>query len=281
MSGTKLNLFTSPDPAFASAVECFSASMRGRLKLSLTHFDDTTVPAIAAGSIAECDGDLYEFEAEEAISTTDPITSATVADGIVYVMLIPAAGAVTAAFTATPPVWDALLYGWYCAESGFENCRYVAGCTKASAAYSGKGYFNNRLPVGHVKDFHTSIIRFPYMSIYRQTLSRSAIAEFFAEVGETYGAGDGSTTFLEPDCRGRKTIGLDNQGGASANRVTDAAADTLGGAGGIESHVHDYIGASFPPPLGGFTADAGPAPRTDEPSHMNPYIASNKAVKFI
>lgn len=275
MSGTKLNLFTSPDPAFASAVECFAASMRGKLRLSLTHWDDTTVPAIAAGSIAECDGDLYEFEAEEAISTTDPITSATVADGIVYVMLIPAAGAVTAAFTATPPVWDALLYGWYCAESGFENCRYVAGCTKASAAYSGKGYFNNRLPVGHVKDFHTSIIRFPYMSIYGKTLSRTGFAEFFAEVGEIYGAGDGSTTFLEPDPRGREIIGLDNQGGVAAGRVDDAVA--LGDTGGVETHLHATE------PAGGTFAWQPLNDRVilTSVSHVPPFIACNKAVKFI
>lgn len=272
MSGTKLNLFTSPDPAFSAVVECFAACMRGKLRLSLTHWDDTTVPAIAAGSIAECDGDLYEFESEEAISTTDPITSATVADGIVYVMLVPAAGAVTAAFTATPPVWDALLYGWYCAESGFENCRYVAGCTKATAAYSGKGYFNNRLPVGHVNFFGTDLIRFPYMPIYGKTLSRTAFAWLFAETGETYGAGDGSTTFLEPDLRGRKPIGLDNQGGISANRVTAAQADILGGAAGSE--YGSELSFRFNDP---FEPISYPVPSYV----MNPYIAMNAAVKFI
>ncbi len=275
MSGTLLNNFTSPDPAFASVVECLAASMRGHLALSLTHWDDTTVPAIAAGSIAECDGDLYEFEAEEAISTTDPITESTVADGVVYVMLIPSGGAVTAAFTATPPVWDALLYGWYCPESGFENCRYVAGCTKATAVYSGKGFFNNRLPVGHVNFFGTDIIRFPYMSIYGKALSRAAFAQFFAEVGETYGAGDGSTTFSEPDGRGREIIGLDNQGGTAAGIV--AAATALGVAGGDETHLHATE------PAGGTFAWQPLNDRVilTSVSHIPPFMANNAAVKFI
>lgn len=272
MSGTKLNLFTSPDPAFAGAVECFAACMRGKLRISLTHWDDTTVPAIAAGSVAECDGGLYEFLADEAISTTDPITSATVADGIVYCMLIPSGGAVTAAFTATPPIWNALLHGWYCAESGFESCRYVAGMTKASAAYSGKGFFNDRLPVGHVKDFHASIIRFPYVPIYGKTLSRTVFAEFFAEVGEIYGAGDGSTTFLEPDIRGRKIIGLDNQGGTSAGRVTTGQPNILGGSGGDENGTLEYLFEDNP---------ASGWHNVYKQPIMNPYIAMNAAVKFI
>lgn len=273
MSGTKRSLFTSPDPAFASVVECFAACMRGKLRLSLTHWDDTTVPAIAAESIAECDGDLYEFETEEAISTTDPITSATVADGIVYVMLIPAAGAVTAAFTATPPVWDALLYGWYCAESGFENCRYVAGCTKASAAYSGKGYFNNHIQVGHTKKEFSSTIRFPYILAYGQEISRASFAVLFAEAGTIGGVGDGSTTFNVPDLRGRKIIGLDNQGGASANRVTAATADALGGAAGGEGGAE--LSFTYKEMLGGYFDYKCPS------YVINPFMACNRAVKFI
>lgn len=277
MSGTKINLFSSPDPAFASAVECFAACMRGKLRLSLTHWNDTTVPAIAAGSIAECDGDLYEFETEEAISTTDPITSATVADGIVYVMLIPDNDEITAAFTATPPVWDALLYGWYCAESGFENCRYVAGCTKSSTEYSGKGYFNNNIQVGHVKKEFSSTIRFPYILAYGQEISRTAFAVLFAEIGTIGGVGDGSTTFNVPDLRGRKIIGLDNQGGVAAGRVTWGASTTLGGVGGHENgdggNFYMVIGPFSEPPAQAYRYGSGPI--------MNPYIACNKAVKFI
>ncbi len=68
-------------------------------------------------------------------------------------------------------------------------------------------------------------------------VSRTQYAALFAVIGTTYGAGDGSTTFNLPDLRGRVPVGLDNMGGASANRVTAAQADSLGGAMGEETHV--------------------------------------------
>lgn len=83
---------------------------------------------------------------------------------------------------------------------------------------------------------------------YGQAVSRITYANLFSQIGTTYGAGDGVTTFNLPDLRGRVMIGLDNMGGTSANRVTAAAADTLGGTGGSEtisvsqmpSHDHSF-----------------------------------------
>lgn len=43
--------------------------------------------------------------------------------------------------------------------------------------------------------------------------------------------------FPLPDVRGRTVIGLDNLGGTSANRITDAAADLVGGVLGTETHT--------------------------------------------
>lgn len=66
--------------------------------------------------------------------------------------------------------------------------------------------------------------------------------------------GNGATTFGLPDFRGRFPLGLDNMNGSSANRVTNTAADALGGNAGQESvtvretnlpeHEHDLSGAS-------------------------------------
>ena len=65
---------------------------------------------------------------------------------------------------------------------------------------------------------------------------------------------NGATTFGLPDFRGRFALGLDNMNGPSANRVTNAAADALGGNAGQEAvtvrsnnlpeHEHDLQGAS-------------------------------------
>lgn len=68
-------------------------------------------------------------------------------------------------------------------------------------------------------------------------VSRTTYATLFAAIGTTYGVGDGSTTFNLPDLRGRIIAGLDNLGGSSANRVTNANADSLGGVHGSETHT--------------------------------------------
>jgi len=64
----------------------------------------------------------------------------------------------------------------------------------------------------------------------------------------------GVNTFALPDMRGRFPMGLDNLGGVSANRVTDIAADAIGGNAGTETknidvnnlpeHEHDLEGES-------------------------------------
>lgn len=66
-------------------------------------------------------------------------------------------------------------------------------------------------------------------------VSRTTYARLFAKIADTFGVGDGVTTFNVPDLRGRFPLGLDNLGGSSANRVTDTDADTLGGADGDET----------------------------------------------
>ncbi|MDO8356974.1 MAG: tail fiber protein [Nitrospirota bacterium] len=72
------------------------------------------------------------------------------------------------------------------------------------------------------------------LETYGQLVSRVTYPNLFSQIGTTYGAGDGVTTFGLPDTRGRVMVSLDNLGGSSANRITAAAADTLGGSGGTE-----------------------------------------------
>jgi microcystin-dependent protein len=65
---------------------------------------------------------------------------------------------------------------------------------------------------------------------------------------------NGVSKFTLPDFRGRFALGLDNMGGPSANRVTNLAADAIGGNAGGEAatlttdnlpeHEHDLEGAS-------------------------------------
>ena len=67
-------------------------------------------------------------------------------------------------------------------------------------------------------------------------ISRTIYAALFAEIGTTYGAGDGSTTFQLPDLRGRFLVGRDGMWpAAAAGRTTTGShgvdAATLGATG--------------------------------------------------
>jgi microcystin-dependent protein len=59
-------------------------------------------------------------------------------------------------------------------------------------------------------------------------VSRTAYADLFAVIGTSFGTGDGSTTFILPDLRGRSPVGM-GQGIGLSDRV-------LGAAGGAEKH---------------------------------------------
>lgn len=63
-----------------------------------------------------------------------------------------------------------------------------------------------------------------------QAVSRSTYPALYLAIGDTWGAGDGATTFNVPDFRGREFRGLDNMGGTDAGRIS--ASNTLGGTGG-------------------------------------------------
>ena len=60
-------------------------------------------------------------------------------------------------------------------------------------------------------------------------ISRTTYSALFGVIGETYGAGDGSTTFKLPDMRGRVGVGA-GLGSGLTNRVVAAE-------GGAEAHV--------------------------------------------
>lgn len=70
-----------------------------------------------------------------------------------------------------------------------------------------------------------------------RAISRASYAGLFDVLGILYGVGDGATTFHLPDFRGRVAVGRDNMGVGSANRLTSAQADVMGGNGGGESVI--------------------------------------------
>ena len=100
------------------------------------------------------------------------------------------------------------------------------------------GYFGPAKVVGEVFDYAGATAPALCLFCYGQAVSRTTYAALFAVLSTTYGAGDGSTTFNLPDLRGRVIAGKDDMGGTSANRLTSPInGDTLGAAGGTESHT--------------------------------------------
>lgn len=110
---------------------------------------------------------------------------------------------------------------------------------KVGLAQGGIGFLlENLLPAGLVFDYAGTTPPTGFLLCYGQAVSRTTYAKLFAAIGTTYGAGDGSTTFNLPDYRGVVTAGLDNMGGAAANRLIAPwiAGNTLGAISGAQYH---------------------------------------------
>jgi hypothetical protein len=153
MAGDKVNTYANDDTNILALQLTTDKTFKGYHQLTLTNYDNTTVPAIAAGSAIEVNGALYKFDSEEAISTTDPVTSAAVADGTVYVCIIPGATTCTAAFTATAPTWSDSKQGWY-GTGGSANYRYVEiVIIKYATSYSKDKTYSNILKKGYKTEF--------------------------------------------------------------------------------------------------------------------------------
>jgi microcystin-dependent protein len=97
------------------------------------------------------------------------------------------------------------------------------------------------VPIGCGTDYWGTSAPTGWLFAYGQTLDSVANPEYaalFAVLGTTYG-GTGATAFMLPDKRGRVSVGQDDMGGTSANRLTGATGsldgDTLGATGGAET----------------------------------------------
>lgn len=109
----------------------------------------------------------------------------------------------------------------------------------ASTDMATVGQVQSAAPIGSVISFAGSSAPTGWMLCAGQTLSRTTYASLFSVIGESFGAGDGSTTFRLPDCRGRVEVGKDDMGGADAARLSffGSVAKIIGGVFGTASHV--------------------------------------------
>lgn len=128
------------------------------------------------------------------------------------------------------------------------------------------------LPIGMVLPYAGLTEPAGYLFCYGQAVSRTTYAALYAIVADTYGAGDGSTTFNLPDLRGRTVAGQDDMGGSSANRLTAADdglnGDTLGATGGTEAQV--LLTGNLPPYTPSGTNTSGAASFTYSGASFQP-----------
>jgi microcystin-dependent protein len=85
------------------------------------------------------------------------------------------------------------------------------------------------IPVGTIVGYGSSVPPTGYLACNGATVNRVTYANLFAVIGERYGAGDGVSTFLLPDFRGRCPIGAGTGSGLTAR--------TTGTLLGEETHV--------------------------------------------
>src|SRR5712691_9698334 len=116
---------------------------------------------------------------------------------------------------------------------------YVATYYNATAEWLLHGFYGNpyNVPLGGMLEFTgTTAPNSSFVLPFGQAISRTIYAAYFAMVGTTYGAGDGSTTFNVIDKRGRVSAGKTNMGGSDAGGITTAGSGidgtTLGASGG-------------------------------------------------
>src|SRR6266540_96180 len=119
---------------------------------------------------------------------------------------------------------------------------YVATYYNATQEWILHGFYGNpyNVPLGGMLEFTgTTAPNSSFVLPFGQAISRTTYAAYFAMVGTTYGAGDGSTTFNVIDKRGRVSAGKDDMGGSATSRITTAGSSvdgaTLGASGGAQN----------------------------------------------
>jgi len=96
-------------------------------------------------------------------------------------------------------------------------------------------------PTGSIVIAASSAVPDGHFEADGSAVSRTTYADLFAEIGDSFGAGDGSTTFNIPDLRGEFIRGWDHGAGSDPNAASRAGGDTVGSSQNdeIKTHTHN------------------------------------------
>lgn len=143
----------------------------------------------------------------------------------------------------------------------------ITGVLPVANGGTGSSAGASSLPAGSVIYHAANTPPTGFLKADGSAVSRSTYSDLFAAIGTTYGAGDGSTTFLVPDLRGEFMRGWDDSRGIDSGRSFGSAQ-----ADEFASHSHNYTNPtngstptgtgggsnrSFPTPNGGTTTSTG------------------------
>ena len=107
------------------------------------------------------------------------------------------------------------------------------------------------IPTATIVPWSTASVPTGFLECNGQAVSRSTYSALFSAIGTTYGAGDGSSTFLVPDLQDNIPMGksgskaLASTGGAntvtSTGNVGGSTANATLSVGQLASHQHDIL----------------------------------------
>jgi hypothetical protein len=125
------------DEEWFGIVDQIEKQRLGFLALSLTNYDNDSEPQIAAGSVVEISGSIFQFSSDDSIGGTPT------SDQINWIMLeVSGSGdsqSVAGTWTTTAPTWNDAKQGWYDAAG---TKRYVGKCYYDGTNYLQKMIFS-------------------------------------------------------------------------------------------------------------------------------------------
>lgn len=126
------------------------------------------------------------------------------------------------------------------------------------------GGTNSFLPAGAIQLFAMNTVPTGWLECNGAAVSRTTYANLFAAIGETYGAGNGTTTFNLPDLRGQFVRGWDNGRGVDPGRAVGSQQNSAN-----QAHTHSAT-ATNPAHTHGVT-DPGHGHGITDPGHQHLY----------
>lgn len=110
MGAIRINSYSPSTDTLDGVINTASYEYIGAGAISITNYDSTIRPALAAGSIVDVAGNLFEFSTENAISTAGVTSTAAC---YYYIQLIPSSSECSVQFSTVTPTWRIDYQGYY------------------------------------------------------------------------------------------------------------------------------------------------------------------------